>query len=115
MVCFNILYYVSYILVPYRCSSCSAVFDERRLLEAHYDLTHGDGLAKFCFRCGKLFSTLQSYNRHCQFVHEQPKPVPKHSCKYCNQSFATVQALKIHSTRKHTGCLYFLSREIVFE
>ncbi|VUZ55943.1 unnamed protein product [Hymenolepis diminuta] len=89
--------------VPYRCSSCSAVFDERRLLEAHYDLTHGDGLAKFCFRCGKLFSTLQSYNRHCQFVHEQPKPVPKHSCKYCNQSFATVQALKIHSTRKHTG------------
>ncbi|KAM3175021.1 hypothetical protein ACTXT7_009353 [Hymenolepis weldensis] len=28
--------------VPYRCSSCSAIFDERRLLEAHYDLTHGD-------------------------------------------------------------------------
>nr|CDS33153.1 zinc finger protein 668 [Hymenolepis microstoma] len=102
MVCLNILLNMPF-TVPYKCPSCSSTFDERRLLETHYDLTHGDGQARFCFRCGKLFATLQSYQRHCQFVHELPKPVRTLACEHCNQTFATPQALKVHTSRKHAG------------
>ncbi|VDN99188.1 unnamed protein product [Rodentolepis nana] len=102
MVCFNILLNTSF-TVPYKCPSCPATFEERRLLETHYELTHGDGIARFCFRCGKGFATSQSYQRHCQSVHEQRKPVRNHACEQCNMAFASTQALKTHITRKHPG------------
>nr|CUU97338.1 hypothetical transcript [Hymenolepis microstoma] len=87
--------------VLYTCPSCFSTFDERRLLDVHYDITHGNGINKFCFRCQKLFRTLNGYKHHCKAVHGEPEPVLSYNCEYCDRSFASAEALASHLPNMH--------------
>uniref|UniRef100_A0A1I8BCD5 C2H2-type domain-containing protein n=1 Tax=Meloidogyne hapla TaxID=6305 RepID=A0A1I8BCD5_MELHA len=82
----------------YLCPYCDKNLSSPSALYTHKK-THGEKAFK-CPGCPKTF-TLKNYLKlHIRQVHEQTER--KHSCKYCDKSFAYAGSLQVH-LRTHTG------------
>ena len=83
------------------CSKCSKFFNQKSLLQQHYDYRHTNKPKKFiCEPCGKTFELKKSLQEHNHRLHDDSGK--KYLCDFCSRSFWHVGEFTVHRV-SHTG------------
>ena len=69
----------------------------------------GDPTMRFCYRCDKLFPSLNDLSDHTETYHIQMTP---HGCDYCTMNFTAMNDLKVHLEEKHISECTELSQDL---
>uniref|UniRef100_A0A0N5BFW2 C2H2-type domain-containing protein n=1 Tax=Strongyloides papillosus TaxID=174720 RepID=A0A0N5BFW2_STREA len=77
----------------HKCPECGEMFAYPNLLDIHMKL-HKRRYS--CDICGKKYQKMAFLEKHKKYEH-----VRTFDCKYCDQSFATYQSMRIHENKTH--------------
>ena len=80
------------------CDKCDYTTKVRANMRLHQRVHMGHGLT--CQICNATFPTRQRYNNHC-LTHTEDRP--RYVCETCGANFVSIDAVKKHCARFHTG------------
>lgn len=89
------------------CDICVYGNDDREVVAAHryskHQIPHADGLYRCKIRCGKIFSSRKSYNRHIVERTCERSGKRRYPCSTCFRKYKSVKLLALHCKKMHTN------------
>ncbi|XP_055373074.1 zinc finger protein 43-like [Condylostylus longicornis] len=85
---------------PFKCSKCSAAFNDKINLKTHYIVKHTEGLKVPCQYegCERIFKTVELRKRHERYIHNSDR---NYLCVQCGMRFKTTSKLNEHMKKRH--------------